>query len=88
MKKPRPGDEYDSFGSESDTEPGTSSRTESSNQLDDGGNQGDLNRPYHPAISRLPKSMIDSTYPGPGSDWSPPSEAVFPRRYCQAHLLK
>jgi hypothetical protein len=56
--------------------------------LDDGGNQGDLNRPYHPAISRLPKSMIDSTYPGPGSDWSPPSEAVFPRRYCQAHLLK
>jgi hypothetical protein len=35
----------------------------------------------------LPKSMIDS-YPGPGPDWSPPSEAVFPRRYCQAHLLK
>lgn len=88
MKKTRPGDEYDSFGSESDTEPGTSSRTESSNQLDDGGNQGDLNRPYHPPISRLQKSMIDSTYPGPGPDWSPPSEAVFPRRYCQAHLLK
>jgi hypothetical protein len=56
--------------------------------LDDGGNQGDLNRPYHPPVSRLPKSMIDSTYPGPGPDWSPPTEAVFPRRYCQAHLLK
>ncbi|XP_021939407.1 Down syndrome cell adhesion molecule-like protein Dscam2 isoform X3 [Zootermopsis nevadensis] len=86
VKRPRPGEEYDSFGSESDTEPGTSSRTESSNQLDDGGNQGELNRPYHPAISRLPKSMVDSTYPG--SDWSPPPEAVFQRRYCQAHLLK
>ncbi|PSN53675.1 Down syndrome cell adhesion molecule-like protein Dscam2 [Blattella germanica] len=88
VKKTRPGEEYDSFGSESDTEPGTSSRTESSNQLDDGGNQGDLNRPYHAPIARLSKSIFDSSYPGPGPEWSPPSEAAFPRRYCQAHQLK
>ncbi|GLG97350.1 Down syndrome cell adhesion molecule-like protein Dscam2, partial [Gryllus bimaculatus] len=43
-RRPRPTDEYDSFGSESDTEPGTSSRTESSNQLDSGAVPGDLSR--------------------------------------------
>ncbi|XP_065334249.1 cell adhesion molecule Dscam2-like isoform X1 [Cloeon dipterum] len=45
----RESEEYDSFNSESDTEQGTSSRTESSNQLDDN---------LHPALN------ADLLYPG------------------------
>ncbi|XP_066996259.2 cell adhesion molecule Dscam2 [Anabrus simplex] len=93
VKRSRPNDEYDSFGSESDTEPGTSSRTESSNQLDDGGIPGDLSRSHHAPVARLAKGGLDSMYPG--SEWSPPREASpaterrpFVRRYCQAHLIK
>ncbi|GLG97376.1 Protein sidekick [Gryllus bimaculatus] len=93
VKRSRPSEEYDSFGSESDTEPGTSSRTESSNQLDDGGIPGDGVRGYHHSASRLSKIGLESMYPGP--EWSPPTEispgaerTPFVRRYCQAHILK
>nr|CAD7426256.1 unnamed protein product [Timema monikensis] len=94
VKKSHQCDEYDSFGSESDTEPGTSSRTESSNQLDDGGHHGDMSRSYHPPVSRLAKPLVNSIYPGP--EWSPPAvdplssveRRPFQRRYCQTHLPK
>nr|CAD7411049.1 unnamed protein product [Timema poppensis] len=94
VKKSHQCDEYDSFGSESDTEPGTSSRTESSNQLDDGGHHGDMSRSYHPPVSRLAKPLVNSIYPGP--EWSPPTvdplssveRRPFQRRYCQTHLPK
>ncbi|XP_049782628.1 Down syndrome cell adhesion molecule-like protein Dscam2 [Schistocerca cancellata] len=89
VKKPRPSEEYDSFGSESDTEPGTSSRTESSNQLDDGG----MVAAYHPPLPRLVKPSLDPMYPH--QDWSSTTEASpgsdrrhFQRRICQAHHLK
>ncbi|GLG97357.1 Protein turtle [Gryllus bimaculatus] len=91
-KRGRPCEEYDSFGSESDTEPGTSSRTESSNQLDSGGMVGDLGR-YHHSAARLSKIGMESMYPEP--EWTPPMEIAsgterrpFVRKYCQAHHMK
>ncbi|PNF36139.1 hypothetical protein B7P43_G10970 [Cryptotermes secundus] len=54
-------EEYDSLGSDSDTEQGTSSRTESSNHLDDpgpGAGRAGIHRPAHHSKFPLPHTRI------------------------------
>nr|CAD7602204.1 unnamed protein product [Timema genevievae] len=66
-------EEYDSLGSDSDTEQGTSSRTESSNHLDDPGSgagtsRAGVHRPgHHNSLSRTHESST-STEPSPISE--------------------
>nr|CAD7573111.1 unnamed protein product [Timema californicum] len=66
-------EEYDSLGSDSDTEQGTSSRTESSNHLDDPGSGAGtsrvgVHRPgHHNSLSRTHESST-STEPSPISE--------------------
>ncbi|XP_046406478.1 Down syndrome cell adhesion molecule-like protein Dscam2 isoform X2 [Ischnura elegans] len=71
----RDSEDYDSFGSESDTEQGTSSRTESSNQLEES------------VPATLPVSAVapepthlNLLYPGPESSTSPEPSPVAERR--------
>lgn len=91
----RSSEDYDSYGSESDTEPGTSSRTESSNQLDEGVQDRGVQSTFHTHThthghSRKSTPTHDLVYP----DWShSPAHDIdhrthFQRRYYHPHQLK
>ncbi|XP_069692741.1 cell adhesion molecule Dscam2-like [Periplaneta americana] len=64
-------EEYDSLGSDSDTEQGTSSRTESSNHLDDpgpGSGRAGMQRPAHHNFLYHTQESSTSTEPSPTSE--------------------
>ncbi|KDR09198.1 hypothetical protein L798_01159 [Zootermopsis nevadensis] len=64
-------EEYDSLGSDSDTEQGTSSRTESSNHLDDpgpGSGRAGIHRPAHHNFLYHTQESSTSTEPSPISE--------------------
>ncbi|XP_033606866.1 Down syndrome cell adhesion molecule-like protein Dscam2 isoform X4 [Cryptotermes secundus] len=64
-------EEYDSLGSDSDTEQGTSSRTESSNHLDDpgpGAGRAGIHRPAHHNFLYHTQESSTSTEPSPISE--------------------
>ncbi|XP_021938244.1 Down syndrome cell adhesion molecule-like protein Dscam2 [Zootermopsis nevadensis] len=83
-------EEYDSLGSDSDTEQGTSSRTESSNHLDDpgpGSGRAGIHRPAHHNFLYHTQESSTSTEPSPISE-----HRIFPcnskLRRCTSEMLQ
>ncbi|KAG8327860.1 hypothetical protein J6590_009663 [Homalodisca vitripennis] len=92
----RSSEDYDSYGSESDTEPGTSSRTESSNQLDERGgfqSHGHGHGHHRKHGSGQSAAAAVSTHEPVFPDWAQsqsPNHArsQYQRRYYHPHQLK